>query len=93
MRRDPPLPLTLAQPSPPSQSRWIYATVMLAALLTTIVLAIAAPAGTGGLIILLVIVQWVAMMCYCITYIPFGEQMVKGFWSRIFGGGGGGGGG
>ena len=109
------------------KSRWIPASIMVAAILATITLAIAAPGGAGGIIILLIIVQWVAMMAvrivhghgsramiwvhtrllipdtpvrssrtvrpsqYCITYIPFGEQMVKGFFGRIFGGGGGGG--
>ena len=74
-----------------ARRRWIPATLVVLSILGTITIAIAAPSGAGGLIILLILVQWGASLWYCLTYIPFGEKMAGSMLSRIGLGGGGGG--
>jgi hypothetical protein len=57
-----------------ASSRWVAALIYLVAMIMTLVSAF--KIGIAGVTVLFIVIQFSAMVWYCLSYIPFGRKML-----------------
>eukprot|EP00438_Fugacium_kawagutii_P005742 Skav227230 [mRNA] locus=scaffold2789:5092:9256:- [translate_table: standard] len=74
------------------QKRWVASACFVLSMLLTFVVCLSQGNWHGRtlVLLLLVFIQWTALVWYTLSYIPFGQQSalaaLRGCWSRCFGG-------